>query len=259
MRRRVDKAASGAQAHGARVSFGGCARCPACARPTVRPRAGSWWAPARRTPFVSSRVARARFARNVCRDAGVAQPGAPTIMGRGGTAARHGDQPVLAGRPRQVRSAQGSGAPARVLHSPPARPLQPCSTLSRSLCVAFVRRVRAGSTTVTITTATEVAIVVAVASGSRIDAAVLLSLMQVAAGSLEAALEQLRRRFGGRGGAAARRPSPGGSGGRSRGREWVADGIFAPGCRFFCVYRNACTKMLVLRRCGCLCVRSMCA
>ena len=125
----------------------------------------------------------------------------------------------------------------------PARPLQPCSTLSPSLCAAFVRRARAGSTAVTITTASEVAAIVAVVSGPRVDDSVLLSTIRGVAGPLKAALEQLRRRFGGRGGAAAWRPSPGGLDGRSRGQRRLAGGLFAPWLRVSYVCACACTKM----------------
>ena len=126
--RRVDKAASGARAHGARVSFGGCARRRAGSRPTQRSRPVHRCDVARRTPFASSRCAHAHMRKMHARIAGEPQERAPSGGAYGGSAAQPGHQEGLAALHTHVLPARASGMPGWVFHGVPAWRLQPCST-----------------------------------------------------------------------------------------------------------------------------------
>ena len=120
------------------------------------------------------------------------------------------------------------------------------------MCAAFVRRVGAVSTAVTIASAPGCEIVIVIVFGSRIDDSFHLS---VAVGCLEAAVEQHWRRHGGQGGAGARRPSPGRSaGGCGRPRQGAA-GFFALECCFFAsvAYVCVCEKVRMFTVLLCVC------
>ena len=134
-RRRVEEAASGARAHGARVSLGVCARRRAGSWSTWRPRPGKRWAVARRTPCMSSRCAHARLRQMCGRAAGETHERSPSGGACGGSAAQCGHQGGLAGCFRQVRRAQSSGATAVDIHGAPAWRLQPwCTMLTLAVC-----------------------------------------------------------------------------------------------------------------------------
>ena len=134
-RRRVEEAASGARAHGARVSLGVCARRRAGSWSTWRPRPGKRWAVARRTPCMSSRCAHARLRQMCGRAAGETHERSPSGGACGGSAAQCGHQGGLAGCFRQVRRAQSSVATALDIHGAPAWRLQPwCTMLTLAVC-----------------------------------------------------------------------------------------------------------------------------
>jgi len=131
----VEEAASGARAHGARVSLGVCARRRAGSWPTWRPRPVHRWAVARRTPCVSSRCTHARLRKMCGRVAGELHERPPSGRACGGSAAQSGHQEGLAAPHAHVLSAQASGMPGWVLHSAPAWRRQPwCTMLTLAVC-----------------------------------------------------------------------------------------------------------------------------
>ena len=143
--------------------------------------------------------------------------------------------------------------PGGFSHVPPLSPL---------LCRVLLRRIFAALAASAVTIISAIQVVAAVAVGSRIDDSILLHrlrwLPRVAAGVFDA----VRRLDGGRCGAAAWRPWPGDPGGRCGRHRRLASCFFRSACRFRAVCRMSARlpcKNAFSRRCGCMCVRSVCA
>ncbi len=96
------------------------------------------------------------------------------------------------------------------------------------MCAAFVRRSSTASTAVTISTASEVEIVIGLGLEVTMDDSFLFFWRFR---RLEGAVEQLWRRHGGQGGAGAWRPWPDHSGGRCGRRKQAEAGFFRAGMR----------------------------
>ena len=123
------------------------------------------------------------------------------------------------------------------------------------MCAAFLSRLTTESTAVTISTASEVAIVIALGLGSTRNDSLLFAWRFR---WLEGAVEQLWRRHGGRGGAGAWQPSLGRSAGGCGRWKQVAEGFFAPECCFFAIVAYVClSRKVCMFRCHCTRVQSV--